>query len=126
MVRTLAHDRRQGFLSTDLMVGMAILGLALLPLSLTILPQQQVARTHYERAVLFELMDGELEVLQAGAWREFSAGTHLYQVKGKAVASLPDGTFLLKVGHDRLRLEWHPAPSQKRKRAVVAREVDLP
>jgi len=123
---TSSHDLRQAFLSTDLMVAMAILGLALLPLSLTILPQQQVARTHYERAVLYELMDGELEVLQAGAWREFSAGTHPYQVKGSSVASLPEGAFLLKVAQDRLRLEWHPASTANRKRAVVAREVDLP
>ena len=126
MVKAPASSQCRGFLSTDLMVAMAILGLALLPLTLIVLPQQQVARTTYERAVVFEILDGELEVLRAGAWQDLPAGAQAYSVKAGAAASLPEGDFRLIVAEGRLRLEWHPAATAIRKRAIIARELLLP
>jgi hypothetical protein len=126
MVKAPASSQCRGFLSTDLMVAMAILGLALLPLTLIVLPQQQVAKTTYERAVVFEILDGELEVLRAGAWRDLPEGAQTYSVKAGSAASLPESDFRLIVAEGRLRLEWHPAATATRKRAVIAREVLLP
>ena len=123
MVTHPPYHRNRGFLMTDLMVAMAILGLVLVPLTLSLLPQQRLATKLYQDAVLLELMDGELEVLQAGAWREETPGRRVYRVRGEARRSLPEGEFYLVLGDDRIRLEWHPADMGVGGRSVVAREV---
>lgn len=125
MVKNRDSRRDRGFLMTDLVVAMAILGLVLVPLTLTLLPQQRLVTVSYERAVLLELLDGELEVLRAGAWTDWGPGRHVYDVRGEARRSLPEGEFRLIVTPERLRLEWHPQDAV-RGRAAIAREVALP
>jgi len=126
----MVNDRLQrgsgGFLSADASVAMGILVLVLMPLTLTIFPQQKLARACYEQAVVMEVLDGELEVLRAGAWRAYGAGTHPYWVKAEAVESLPAGEFVLTVGEGWLRLAWKPEATPVRKRAAQVREVSLP
>jgi len=126
MVKTCRTSQNLGFLTTDAVVALAILCLALIPLTMTLSPQQQVAKSYYEQSVLLEVLDGELEVLRAGAWRELGTGRHVYRVQAEAVQSLPEGSFTVIVTESRVRLEWHPVPRPNRKRAIVAREVTLP
>jgi len=126
MVKNHRSKRSLGYLTTDAVVAMAILGLVLIPLTMTLLPQQQLAKSYYEQAVLLEILDGELEVLGAGAWREWGLGRHVYQVEAEAARSLPEGSFTVIVTESRVRLEWQAAPMPNRKRAIVAREVILP
>lgn len=118
--------RRAGYLTTDAVVAMAMLVLVLIPLTMILLPQRQLAKAYYEEAVLLEILDGELEVLRAGAWRELGPGRHPYAVRAQAVQSLPEGQFTVIVEASRVRLEWQATPGQDRQRAIVAREVVLP
>ena len=119
-------NRRLGYLTTDAVVAMAMLVLVLIPLTMILVPQRELAKAYYEQAILLEILDGELEVLRAGLWRELGMGRHPYTVRAEAAQSLPEGGFSVVVTETRVRLEWQPGPRIGRKRAVVAREVMLP
>lgn len=94
---------------TELLVAMALLAGALLPLAYSIASERRVARAYYQRAVAVEIVDGEMEALAAGGWRAFTPGAHEYPVHAGAATNLPPGQFLLTVDTGKLRLEWKPA-----------------
>ena len=97
---------RRGFLMVDLAVGMAILAVAIMPLAYSFVHERQLLHAEYSRAVAVEIVDGEMEILAAGAWQNFPDGQQVYTVRARAAARLPSGHFqLTKSGHH-LRLEW--------------------
>lgn len=113
MVRTQVSSRhaQRGALITELVVAMAILAIAILPLAFTFAHETQLLRQAYCHAVAMEIVDGELEVLAAGEWRAFASGTQPYSVKAQAATNLPPGAFQLTVSTNRVRLEWIPQAS---------------
>jgi len=123
--RTSLASRCAAFLSTDIMVAMALLLLALTPLALSFLQEQRMARTCYERAIAMEIVDGEKEILAAGAWRQYPLGTHAYEVRSDAAVNLPPGRFELTITTNLLRLAWIPDAGGGRLPTVV-REATLP
>ncbi len=103
---------RCGALMTELLVAMALLAAALLPLAYSFASERRLARAQYQRAVAMEIVDGELETLIAGEWRAFPTGTHEYLVRARAATNLPPGRFLLTIENDKVRLTWSPAVKQ--------------
>ncbi len=103
---------RRGALMTELLVAMALLAAALLPLAYSFASERRLARAQYQRAVAMEIVDGELETLIAGEWRAFTPGTHEYLVRAGAATNLPPGRFLLLIENDKVRLAWNPAIKQ--------------
>src|SRR5208337_1348179 len=83
------HRERGYFLMTDLVVGMAILTLAIMPLAYSFARERQMLRAEYFRSVAVEIVDGEMEVLAAGDWQDFPDGQQVYTVHAKAAAHLP-------------------------------------
>jgi len=63
--------RQRGFLEVDLVVATAILALAILPVGFAFTHERRVLRAEYDRSVAVELVDGEAEILAAGAGRDF-------------------------------------------------------
>lgn len=116
--------RRRGSLMIELLAAMTILIGSLIPLAYSITSERRLARAYYERAVAMEIVDGEMEVLLAGAWRAFTPGTHDYQVNAAAATNLPPGKLSLTVADRTLRLEW--VPSVKHHGGKVVREAKLP
>ena len=57
------------------MVAIAILAVAMLPLSAGFFADQKVLRSHYWRAVAMEIVDGEMEILVAGEHRANQVST---------------------------------------------------
>ncbi len=114
---------QRGALMTELAVAMSILVLVFFPLAYSIRSEQRLIRASYQRAVAMELVDGEIEVLAAGAWKTFAPGAHKYSVQANAATNLPPGQFLLTIGNAKLRLEWKP--SVKGHGGSVVREVTL-
>jgi hypothetical protein len=112
---------RYGSLITELLVALALLSGALLPIAYSIVSERRMARACYHRAVAMEIVDGEMEVLAAGGWREFLPGTIEYRVHSAAATNLPPGQFLITVESDRVRLAWQPV-GKSHSRPVV-REV---
>lgn len=107
----------------DLIVGMAILSLAILPLGFSFVRERQLLRAAYCRAVAVEIVDGEMEILAAGAAKDFSDGAQTYTVRAGSATNLPPGHFQLTKTGNHLRLEWTP---EKRKGiGGVVREVNL-
>jgi len=94
------------FLMTDLIVGMAILTIAIMPLAYSFIHDRQLLRAEYYRSVAVEVADGEMEILAAGAWRDLPDGQQVYTVHANAVAHLPPGHFQLTKTGKHLRLEW--------------------
>lgn len=90
------------------MVGLAILALALLPLGYSFVRERQVLKSEYLRGVADELVDGETEVLAAGAAKNLPEGKQAYAISGKAAEQLPPGHFELTKTGNRLRLAWLP------------------
>jgi hypothetical protein len=114
---------RHGFLEVDLAVGLAILALAVLPLGYTFVRERQVLRIEYCRSVANEIVDGEMEILAAGAAKNLPDGAQIYSVHANAASQLPPGHFQLTKTGNHLRLEW--TPDKKRGVGPVVRETTL-
>ena len=116
--------RQHGLLTTDLVVAMGILVIALLPLTGSFVNDRKLLRVYYYRSVAMELVDGEIESLAAGEGRQLPEGTSEFTPRGLASTNLPPGKFLV-TRHDRkLKLEWQPAHNNCGGRIV--RERTLP
>jgi hypothetical protein len=116
---------RRGFLQVDLAVALAILALAVVPLGYSFANEQKVLKIEYLRGVIDEIVDGEMEILVAGAGRDFPDGSQIYPVdKFPTAAALPPGHFELTKAGKHLRLEW--LPDERRGLGTVLREATLP
>ena len=107
----------------ELLVAIALLTGALLPLAYSFASEKRLARSSYQRAVAMEIVDGEMEILAAGEWTAYKQGTQDYRVHAAAATNLPPGRFLLSITPTRLRLEWRP--EIKMQGGSVSREVKL-
>jgi len=108
----------------DLFVAMAILAVAILPVAFSYVKESRMLRAEYYHGVAMEIVDGEIEVLAAGAGRNFPDGSQPYVVHARAAASLPPGHFQLTKAGRQLRLEW--ASDQRQGIRPVTREVTIP
>lgn len=120
---TSARRRVGGFLEADLAVGMAILALAVLPLAYSFVRERQVLKIEYCRSVADEVVDGEMEILAAGAAKNLPEGSQTYSVNATAATQLPPGHFQLTKTGNHLRLEW--MPEVRRGFKAVVREATL-
>ncbi|HXT13048.1 MAG TPA: hypothetical protein VN873_15915 [Candidatus Angelobacter sp.] len=111
-------------LITELMVAMAILVIAVLPIGYSLLTDARWLKSNYQHAISIEVVDGEMEILRAGEWRSFPEGTHPYTVHAAAAANLPPGQFQLTRQGQHLRLQWKPDQPGHGLETVV-REVTL-
>jgi hypothetical protein len=93
----------------EVVVAMAILLIAFVPLACAFLADAKVLRVTYQRAVAMEIVDGEMEILAAGAWHDLQEGSAPYSVHANAATNLPSGQFLLTRNANHLRLEWSAA-----------------
>jgi hypothetical protein len=111
MVIFTRHSSRRaeaGALITEMVVAMAFLLFALMPLAFSFAKEQRYLRANYQRAVAMEIVDGEMEVLLAGEWRAFKDGVHELRLTGVAQTNLPPGKLELTVAGSRLKLAWVP------------------
>jgi hypothetical protein len=102
------RQARRGFLQVDLAVALAILSIAILPLGYTFVRERELLKIEYQRSVANEIVDGEMEILAAGAGRNFPDGSQMYPVQSRAAAALPPGHFELIKAGNHLRLAWMP------------------
>jgi len=114
---------RRGFLMVDAVVAMAILSLAIVPLGFSFARERQVLKIEYQHSVANEIVDGEMEILAAGDWKNFPDGAQAYTVHSRAAANLPPGHFQLTKTGNHLRLEW--TPDKRQGVGVVVREVTV-
>ena len=114
---------RRGFLMMDLAMGLAVLTIAVVPLGYSFAHERQALRVEYFRAMAGEVVDGEMEILAAGAGRQIPDGTQAYAVESRAVAALPPGHFELTKTTGRLRLSW--TSDEKKGIGTVVRESTL-
>jgi hypothetical protein len=103
------RSAKSGSLLVELMVAMAILVSISIPLLSAFAQAQKSMRARYQRAVAMELIDGEMEILTAGEWREFKEGSQPYPLQGGSARNLPPGGATLTITNGRVRLEWAPA-----------------
>jgi hypothetical protein len=123
-MRTRQQLSPRGIVLIELVVAIAILAIAILPLGYAAASSAKRFRASYERAVALEIVDGEMEILAAGEWRGLPEGAQPYNVHAKAAANLPPGKFLFTRAGNHLRLEW--SSTEKRGIGVVVREVTVP
>ncbi len=103
--------RSRGLLMTEVMIGLAIIGLAIFPLAYSFAQESKYLRRCYERAVAMEIVDGEMEILRAGGWRSLTNGVHLLKTTARSATNLPPGELRLTLTDKHARLEWLPASS---------------
>lgn len=113
---------RRGVLEVDMLIAMALLLGAAIPLMCTFASDARALRQGYNRAVAMECVDGELEVLAAGAWRQQPLGTNEITLSGTAVHNLRPPTATVIRRPDSIRVEWRPASNRS---VCIAREVKL-
>ena len=113
--------RERGMLMVDLFVAMAIFALAIMPLAYSYVRETRLLRAEYFRGAAMEIVDGEMEILAAGEWRNLPDGSQPYAVHAGAAANLPSGRFQLTKTGNHLRLEW--ASDRRQGIGTVVREV---
>jgi hypothetical protein len=101
--------RQSGALMTEVLIGLVILAVAVIPLSLSFMSNQMTLRRLYHKAVAMEVVDGEMEILAAGEWHSFRDGAQPYPLDTNRVRNLPPGAATLTIAGNHLRLEWKPA-----------------
>ena len=114
---------QRGILMLDLVVAMAILSLAIIPLGFSFARERQVLKIEYLRGVANEIVDGEMEILAGGDWKNFPDGLQNYSVRARAAATLPPGHFQLAKTGNHLRLVW--TPDKRQGIGPVVREVTV-
>ena len=107
-----------------MMVGLVILTLAVLPLAYSFARERRALKLEYGHCVAAEIVDGEMEILTAGAARNLPAGPQAWPVHALAVSQLPPGHFQLTKTGNHLRLEW--TPDARHGLGPVVREGTLP
>jgi hypothetical protein len=119
------HVKRShlGILEIDLAMAMIVLSVAILPLAFSFAKEREVLRVDYFRAVADEVVDGEMEILAAGDWKNFPDGSQVYTVHSRAAANLPPGHFTMTKTGNHLRLEW--TPDKRRGIGAVVREITV-
>jgi Tfp pilus assembly protein PilX len=117
--RPFQRHRQAGALLVELLVAMALLTAALLPIAYSVISEKRFARAAYHHSVAMEIVDGELEALAAGEWRAFAPGTQAYAVRSAAATNLPPGRFMLTLRTNQVRLEWHPTANAQGAPTVV-------
>jgi hypothetical protein len=115
--------RQRGILQLDLIAGLAILTLAVVPLGYSFARERQMLKIEYHRSVINELVDGEIEILAAGAAKNLPDGPQNLAVQSLAATKLPAGHFQLTKTGNHLRLEW--LPDEKCGVSAVFRETTL-
>jgi hypothetical protein len=108
----------------ECVVALGILITVMIPISFSFVSEHRACRASYNRAVAMELVDGEMEILRAGEWRQFPRGSQTYFIHSAAVSNLPPGQFVLTVEEHAVRLEWQPGA--KDQGGNVTRETILP
>jgi hypothetical protein len=101
-------ERRRGFLQFDLVMGLAILTIAVVPVGFSFEHERKALLTESRRCVINELVDGEMEILAAGAAKNLPDGSQALPVQSRAAASLPSGHFQLTKSGGHLSLAWQP------------------
>ena len=122
-IKLSSFRRTRGFLEVDLLVGLAVLTLAVVPLGFAFAHERQALRMEYCRGVASEIVDGEMEILAAGAAKNLPDGAQNYSVHANALSQLPSGHFQLTKTGNHLRLEWFP--DRKHRGGPVVRETTL-
>ena len=115
--------RCRAALLTEAVVALGLLATAMLPLAFSFYHEGKLSRAYFYKAVVMELIDGEMEVLAAGEWRALPPGRQSYALRGTAATNLPPGECVLTLGADKARLEW--IPKQRGSGGSFAREVVL-
>lgn len=115
--------RRNGFLQVDMVFALALFAIAIMPLGYSFARERQVLKIEYYHSAINELVDGEMEILVAGAAKNLPEGTQNYSVTARAAAKLPSGHFELTKNANHLRLAW--LPDEKRGVGVIAREANF-
>lgn len=113
----------KAFLNMELAVALSIFVIVMIPMGFTVFRDQELMRAYQTRAAIMEIIDGELEVLAAGYWREFPEGSQTYEVKAESEKALHQGQFTLIKNGRHLRLEW--IPQKKRRGGILFREVEV-
>jgi hypothetical protein len=123
LLRRPRKTKCRAMLTAELVVAMAILVIAVLPIGYSLIVDTRFLKANYQHAVAMEIVDGEMEILAAGEWQSFPEGTHPYPVHVAAATNLPPGQFELTRTGNHLRLEWNP--DQRRGIGGVVREVTV-
>jgi hypothetical protein len=124
MVIQFGRRLRGGFLNVELAAAMFLLLVAVIPLGFSFVHERDLCRVYYVQAVATQIVDGEMEILVAGGWRNAAEGTRTYAVKAEAAKNLPPGKFLFTRTQGHLKLEW--VADRRGWGGRIVREADLP
>jgi len=114
----------RGVLLTELVIAIALLAMVVLPLAFGFSKEQKLCRAYYFQAIAMEIVDGEMELLKAGAWKKIPEGTGDYAIRAESATNLPPGRFRLTRKDRFVRLEW--VPDKLGKGGWVVRELEVP
>lgn len=102
---------------------MALVLLVVAPITHSWLNEQRIIRNYYYRAIAMQIVDGEMEILVAGAGTSLKEGSKEYAIKARSAENLPPGKFTIARNGNQLTLTWRP--DKRSHGSEVKREVVL-
>lgn len=99
---------RAGGLLPDLAVALLLLTVALLPLAYSFASQRRLLQAEMDRAAVVQLVDGELELLLAGPWKNLPDGSSTIVLRTNGMARAVAGTCVVMKQGRALKIEWTP------------------
>ncbi len=124
----LVRQSKKVFSMVELVVALGIIGIALLPLAYGFRLEGKSMQALYYRSVAEQILDGQREILAAGAWRKYQIGANRFEIRNKAFDNLPEGDLKLELssmnnGKVKIMLSWKAREfkgiGEVRKEAVV-------
>jgi prepilin-type N-terminal cleavage/methylation domain-containing protein len=112
---------RRAFTLMELILALGVVGSLMIPLAFSFANEARLCRAYFYEAVAMGILDGEMEILAAGEWKQYPEGSHDYPVKTPAAANLPPGKFVVSIGPRELELKW--VPSKKGSGGIIRRKV---
>lgn len=114
---------RSGFVEMDLIVAFFLIMTLVMPIGVLLSRDAMLFRAHSIRIRAASVLDGEMELLQAGLWKQYPESTIEYYPK--SASSLKGyGKFLLSLEDGQLELSW--IPSKKYRGGRISRTWKKP
>jgi hypothetical protein len=123
MTKILHDHNNRGSALLEISIAFVLFGLVSIGCWTMLIRGSTLLRSHCQRSIVSQILDGEMEMLKAGEWRAFPPGVHIYPVDCFSASSLPDGAFTLRRDDRKLVLEWKAVSAHVKMQ--VRREMNL-
>lgn len=122
-MRLVGRPGRSGFVEMDLIVAFFLIVALVMPVGVLLSRDTMLFRAHSIRIRAASVLDGEMELLQAGLWKQYTDPSMVYvPASGRSLEGY--GTFKLTLENGQYELSW--VPTKKYRGGIITRSWSQP